>query len=371
MTPPPSLHRICLTGGPCGGKTTSLSQVTERLQALGYRVFVVPEIPTILITGGVSFHDLTRERLLRQEAQLLRLQLAAEDAFTEIARSCGAPAVVVCDRGTMDVSAYLPPDLWQALLDEEGWTAVALRDARYEAVVHLVSAAVGAEAFYTTANNPARHATAEQARVLDAKTMDAWVGHPRLRVVDNGSDFAGKVRRVCRTFCRIVGAPEPLDLERKFLVGAAPAADAFPVRSEEVEIEQTYLLSPDGAEARVRRRGRDGAYAYFHKVRRPPVAGQRVELERRISGRQYLGLLASKDPGRRVVRKLRRCFVWENVYFELDRFLDPAPGLLLLEAEVDSLAAPLALPPFVQIEHEVTADARYRNNAIARETPGA
>jgi hypothetical protein len=62
------------------------------------------------------------------------------------------PTIVLCDRGVMDGSAYTDENVWQAILDETGWNTIQLRDKRYEAVVHLVSAADGAENFYYNAS---------------------------------------------------------------------------------------------------------------------------------------------------------------------------------------------------------------------------
>lgn len=46
---------------------------------------------------------------------------------------------------------------------------------RYDAVIHMVTAAIGAERFYTTENNSVRTETPEQARELDIKVLNAWV----------------------------------------------------------------------------------------------------------------------------------------------------------------------------------------------------
>ena len=128
--------------------------------------------------------------------------ITLEDTFVDLARQANAPAVVLCDRGACDVSAYLPPEAWQALLDEQGWSTIDLRDRRYDAVIHLASAAVGAEGFYTLENNAARSESLEEARGLDARLRDAWIGHPHLRVIDNSTDFEGKIRRVVAAVCR-------------------------------------------------------------------------------------------------------------------------------------------------------------------------
>jgi hypothetical protein len=56
----------------------------------------------------------------------------------------------------MDISAYMSPDMWDQILAAVGTSSNELRQ-RYDAVLHLVSAADGAEQFYTTANNAQRY----------------------------------------------------------------------------------------------------------------------------------------------------------------------------------------------------------------------
>lgn len=46
------ITRICLTGGPCAGKTTALATLSLHLKQIGYRVLLVPEAATILMKGG-------------------------------------------------------------------------------------------------------------------------------------------------------------------------------------------------------------------------------------------------------------------------------------------------------------------------------
>lgn len=359
------VYRIVFTGGPCGGKSTALSAVTDRLGGLGFQVYRVPEAATLLLGGGVSVRDTAPDHLLGVQAQMLRVIMSLEDAFYAVAKATGRPAVLLCDRGTMDVSAYLPSEAWTAVLNEHDWTVVGLRDRRYEAIVHLVTAADGAEACYTTENNAVRTETPAQARILDERVRDAWLGHPHLRVIDNSTDFARKVQRVAAAVCQVVGIPEPLEIERKFLLCDRSTSGNVPVRFEEFDVEQTYLIEQNGWQARIRRRGQHGSYTYTHTMKRAVEVGQRIEIERQITGREYIALLAQADPTRHTVKKQRRVFVWANQYFEWDVFVDPRPGLQLLEVEVDSLNSPIELPPFLQIAREVTDDNRYTNHAIA------
>jgi tRNA uridine 5-carbamoylmethylation protein Kti12 len=46
------ITRICLTGGPCAGKTTALSTLAEALTKQGFRVLQVPEAATLMMKGG-------------------------------------------------------------------------------------------------------------------------------------------------------------------------------------------------------------------------------------------------------------------------------------------------------------------------------
>jgi putative protein kinase ArgK-like GTPase of G3E family len=46
------IYRVCLTGGPCAGKTTALAHLSTFLTTLGYKVLQVPEAATLLMKGG-------------------------------------------------------------------------------------------------------------------------------------------------------------------------------------------------------------------------------------------------------------------------------------------------------------------------------
>lgn len=82
---------------------------------------------------------------------------------------------------------------------------VELRDNRYTQVVHMVTAANGAEEYYNTEDNPCRTEGVELARELDQKTAEAWVGHPYIDVIDNATRFDAKIRRMIDvSFCLLL-----------------------------------------------------------------------------------------------------------------------------------------------------------------------
>jgi hypothetical protein len=130
------------------------------------------------------------------------------------------PAVILCDRGVMDGSAYVDEQAWQALLDEAGWNPIQLRDKRYEAVIHLVTAADGAEEFYGGETNEARYEGAEDAKERDKKLINSWIGHPHFKVIDNrnGKSFKEKIQEFNETVYKIIGIPTASSFFKKYLL---------------------------------------------------------------------------------------------------------------------------------------------------------
>lgn len=189
-----TVTKIVMTGGPCGGKTTALARVREHFSARGYTVLCIGETATELISGGVA--PWTCGSSAAYQSCQMRLQLQKEQIFEQAAATMSADKLlIVCDRGAMDNRAYMREAEFAALTAQLGTHRQALLD-RYGAVFHLVSAAIGAEAFYTTANNRARTESAAEAVALDHRVRDAWSGHPHHVIIDNSTDFDGKLERL-------------------------------------------------------------------------------------------------------------------------------------------------------------------------------
>jgi hypothetical protein len=213
-----------LTGGPCGGKTTAQVTLSNIFESMGWRVFRVPETATVLLGGGISFNLLDDEQRLEFQENLLRTMFQIEDTYFSLATTQNRNCLVICDRGAMDCSAYLPKADWEGILEKNLLDEVDIRDNRYDQVVHLVSAAIGAEEHYTRSNNKTRTEDIELARSTDRLVGEAWVGHPYYELIDNSTDFETKMRRLCRAVTARLQIPHAEELlhsdsvKRKFLV---------------------------------------------------------------------------------------------------------------------------------------------------------
>ena len=207
-----------------------------------------PEAFTLMVSNGMPFSYLDAVSGMTTIVQdtVMDIQIGLEDGFERLLRARGKPGVLLCDRGLMDGAAYMTEDEWEALIKKRDVDSVSeLREGRYNAVYHMVTAAEGAEAFYTLENNEVRTETPELARKLDHMTRKAWVGHPNLKIFDNSTSFEKKLQRVVEEMSRLVGLPHCLDrVTTKFLVRGEPDLDAFPddVAYKIFEVEKVLWL---------------------------------------------------------------------------------------------------------------------------------
>ena len=360
------ITKIAITGGPCGGKTTGLSYIERFFTKLGYKVVFVGETATELILSGASGNVFAKYTDF--EKSIIKLQRLKEQYYMELCKTLPYDKILlVCDRGCMDCKTYMSNEEWQKVLQDLDLSEVDLRD-DYDAVFHLVTAAKGAEEFYTTANNNARSETIEQARALDDKTINSWTGHPHLRVIDNSTNFESKMKRLAQEICSFIGKPIPFEIERKFLI-EKPDIDflnSLP-NCNKVDIIQTYLQT-DGEETRIRQRGTNGNYIYTITTKKTITKLKRIENERRITEREYLTYLATADTSIHQIKKTRYCLMHDNKYFEIDIY--PFSNTrAICEIELLSENEKFDFPPFIKVIKEVTADKKFSNYAFAKTIP--
>jgi predicted ATPase len=175
---------VVLTGGPGGGKTAVLEMARR---SFCRHVAILPEAAGIVFGGGFPRSDALETRIAGQRA-IYHVQRQLE--YLACAAT-GQIAVALCDRGTIDGSAYWPLSgrgYWDDLrvrLDDEV--------ARYAAVIHLRTPATDGGFDHS---NPLRRENAEQAARLDEGIVDAWSGHARRTIVPSTVDFLEKARLV-------------------------------------------------------------------------------------------------------------------------------------------------------------------------------
>ena len=296
----------------------------------------------------------------------MKTMLQIEQTYYDLAMTQDRDVLLVCDRGFMDAVAYMSPNDWDEMKSMNDWNEVVLRDNRYDHVVHLVTAADGAENYYTLANNTARSEPIELAKVMDSKCQQAWLGHPYFDLIDNSTSFPEKINRLVRCVAARMGIDlsdrfDKSSTKRKWLVKSPLPSDAAFPPFEDFEVQHVYLLSPtNDVEARVRKRGKPGGVWSFQQTIRRDIDGRRIETRQQLTHRDYDMFLTQRDMDHAPAEMRRRCFMYKGHYFQLDTYHRPAKchGLTLLTTyclrgrDVD-------VPDFLEIEKEVTKDPDY------------
>ncbi|MDP3710105.1 MAG: AAA family ATPase [bacterium] len=361
--------KIVLTGGPRAGKTTALCFLQEKLSDFGFYPLLIPETPTMLIKSGVTpvgefFSVRDFQRLVFKQVMFL------EDLYMQAARKINHPKpMVICDRGLMDGEAYAGPDLFKEIVQSFGLDIPKVRDERYNGVVHLRSSAFMGNEFYLQRDNPARMEDAEEAKIRDEKTLEAWIGHPHLRVVDSSLDFKSKMRKLLAVVCRLIGFPVPLEIERKFLVERLTPA-FYDIPKQFIEIEQVYIhdpVYPLAKEVRIRKRMQGASSVYYQTLKEYVGLGVRAEKEFWITSEEYEKKKNElQEAGTMIIRKNRCCFVYANQYFELDSFIHPISNLMVLEIELTEEGEGINIPSCIEIKRDVTTDPNFSNRNLAQ-----
>jgi predicted ATPase len=174
-------QRVVLTGGPGAGKTAALELIR---QSFCSHVVVLPEAAGIVFSGGFPRDDASPTRKADQ-----RVIFFVQRELEALAEGRN-PALVVCDRGTVDGLAYWPgpDDFWPSV-----GTTHALELGRYDAVIHMRTPT--RRHGYNHAN-PLRIETAAEAHAIDDRIAEAWRAHPRYFEVASAEQFLDKVTAV-------------------------------------------------------------------------------------------------------------------------------------------------------------------------------
>ena len=153
-----------------------------------------------------------------------------------------------------------------------------------------------------------------------------------------------------------MSGPPGVEIERKFLPARLPDGATAGER-----LEQGYLaVAPDGTEVRIRRRAGRSTLT----VKSGP-AHVRVEEELEIDDRRFEALWALTE-GRRIAKTRHLVPLGNGLTAEVDVYAEALDGLLTAEVEFGSSEASAAFVPPPWLGAEVTGDARYANQSLAR-----
>lgn len=360
-----NITRIVLTGGPAAGKTTLISRILKEFkQEDGWKVITIPETATDLISGFgikpfgncVSMYDfqyfVTADQLHKERLALKAAEMVPEDNV-----------LVVYDRAVFDNKAYISDDEFRTVLSSFGKTEEELL-AGYDAVLHLVTCAKGAEYAYNY-GNAARYESIETAREKDDLAIRAWKCHPSFHIIDNSVNFEDKINRAIAAIYEILGRPVPEAAKKKYLI-SLPKPSELLEKYEAVEIDmmQTYLQKVNSSsERRVRQQKGVSEYLYFYTEKRTSPDGSKWVTERPISQKEYVSYLMECDASLHPVRKSKYRFTFRGHLMEIDVYpFSSEKAVLFIYGES---ADEKCIPESFTVLRDITDAPEYKNRALA------
>lgn len=360
------ITRIVLTGGPAAGKTTLISRILKEFkQEDGWRVITIPETATELISGfGIKpfGNCVTMEQF---QYYVIADQLHKEQLALKGAREVPEERIlIIYDRAVLDDKAYISDEQFEKTLAHFGKTEQELLSG-YDAVLHLVSCAKGAEYAYNF-GNAARYESIEEAREMDDRTLRAWSAHPNLHIIDNSCDFEEKINRGISAIYALVGQSAPEDEKRKYLI-SMPDTGALLRKREAVAVEmmQTYLISTKpNTVRRIRQQCSGEDYLYFYTEKRSDENGRHWVTEKPISQKEYIAYLMESELSMHPVRKTKYRFTYDDRRMEIDVYPFSEDKAVLFV--YGSLEKAVKLPEELELIREVTGEAEYKNSTLAK-----
>ena len=373
------VYKICLTGGPCSGKTTSLARLVQHFSH-EFVVYTVPEVATMTFSSGVSIipSEFTNENHKSFTKGICQMQMDIEKYFENIASIQNKKVLIIVDRGVMDNFAYASPENKKAIMQETGWTTNFICNERYDMTIHLVTAANGAEEFYTLEGNSARSETKEQAKELDNKIMKEWLAHPNLVVIDNKEvGFQKKIDRVISKVSHLVGGKLAPTSSHKYLLEEDFSLSQMPsgLDYEDYSEEYTMLINnkPDTytfITKRVYKSHVFPLYIYTTRILNPSM-NKCVQTTKIIGERMYFDFLAQKDSSFQTVNKrIYSFFLAEeneiNFYsIETMRINEEMINILRVTRDTEKIDKDY-IPHFLKVKEDITENPKYITRNLAR-----
>ena len=271
-------------------------------------------------------------------------------------------------------------------------SVVMLRDNRYDAVIHMVTAADGAKKFYASLSNEARYESVDEAVEKDRRLQEAYMGHKSWSRIDNShATFEAKINAAKQQAQRILGHRGGTSFYKKFLLKKSQAhvdalrrigsvaPNAFPVdlpqsqHYEESEVTEIFISysSQEGKviEASIEKKGSNQAFAYTLKV---TVERNKtlINKKRSISASEFIALKANKLKEVKELTCQRICTMEGELYMIIDYYPEVKDQPVIVIVQIDQqkmidTQKRIQLPDYLVIEKEITDQPEYTPKSLS------
>lgn len=187
--------KIVLTGGACSGKSESLIPIKEYFTSLGYNVYIVSEIATSLILGGILPQTVGKVNF---QELIIDAELKIYDIYKKaINLSNNEKNLIIFDRCPIDCMMFLAREELDEILKKYN-TSYEDIIYSYDGIIHFEPVYKKYPEMYTSENNNARRSEGSHTIETDNRLLEACKNHPNRVIVECTKDFQDKVKNAIK-----------------------------------------------------------------------------------------------------------------------------------------------------------------------------
>ncbi len=196
------MKKILFTGGSGAGKTQTIEYVKENYEYEDYDVFIVNEVPTMLLNNGFNSKRCGRPHFLELVAQVeLYLGNLLEQ---EAKNSPNEDKIMLFDKGPLDNLAFITREELDKMLEKLGTSYDEVINS-YDLIIHLETVAKEFPEFYTNETNKNRTLNKELAIERNNRLLDAYKESKNRVIIKSYKDLKEKQKAVIKEIDKILG----------------------------------------------------------------------------------------------------------------------------------------------------------------------
>ncbi len=173
------MKKLLVTGGACAGKTTSLDVIQNYLEEKRYKVIIVEETPTFLISNGINSETLGKMSFIEL---VVKTQLENERKYIKMYKK-DENAILIFDGSPIDVMKFTEKEELENILKKYKLTYDELLNS-YDDIIFLQTIAKKYPELYTNDNNKARLLDIDKAIQRNDILLNVYSERKDLNIID-------------------------------------------------------------------------------------------------------------------------------------------------------------------------------------------